>query len=69
MGGLKGKDISGKDLEIGDKVAFTRYADEIIRIGVISKEVDGLVYVYGNDIYDMVRLKEWEGKSSRIIKI
>ena len=69
MGGIKGKDILGKDLKFGDKVVFTRYGDEIMRIGVITNEIDGVIYFFGDNIYSMVRLKEWEGKSSRIIKI
>jgi len=66
---LEGKDLLGKDLSIGDKVAFTIYGSETIRIGTIDRETLKRVYVQLGSLYYRARLSKWKGNSNRIIKI
>ena len=64
-----GLDALGKELNVGDDIAFTRYGDEFIYIGKISRTTDKLVYCQGPAVYSLARITKWKGKTNRIVKI
>ena len=64
---ILGLDALGKELKLGDDILFTRYGNEFMYIGKISRVTDKIVYCTA--AFSEVRITKWEGKTNRIVKI
>ena len=62
-----GLDALGKELKLGDDILFTRYGNEFMYIGKISRVTDKIVYCNGQ--YSAARITKWKGETNRIVKI
>lgn len=69
MSKIVGKDLFGKDLMIGDKVAYTTYGDETIRVGKIERETAKTIYISHESKWYSGRVAKSNRNSSRIIKL
>ena len=64
-----GLDLVGQELNIGDRVIFTEYGNEHMKIGKIIKLTDKMVYVKDDQWQSMTRISKWEGLTTRIMKL
>lgn len=62
-----GLDALGKELKLGDDILFTRYGNEFMYIGKISRVTESLVYCTGE--FSEARITKWTGKTNRIFKV
>ena len=64
---LTGLDVLGKELSLGDDILFTRYGNEFMYTGKISRVTEKIVYCTG--AFSEARITKWKGKTNRIVKI